>query len=85
MCLEIIKNLKNTSLSMLSGFLDSNLCIQIRPADNAKHVNTPHTYYDCRSQGYLRVSLVKFCLYLVSYTCIYIKQNVESLVNRSIL
>ena len=61
MYLEMTKNLKNTSLSVLSGFLDSNFCIRICFGDNTKHVNTPPTYYYCRSQGCLRVNLVKFC------------------------
>ena len=61
MSLEMTKNLKNTSLSMLSGFLDSNFCIRICFGDNNKHVNTPPTYYYCRSHGCLRVNLVKFC------------------------
>ena len=47
MSLEMTKNLKNTSLSMLSGFLDSNFCIWICFGDNTKHVNTPPTYYYC--------------------------------------
>ena len=49
MSLEMTKNLNNTSLSMLSVFLDSNFCIRICFGDNTKHVNTPPTYYYCRS------------------------------------
>ena len=61
MSLEVTKNLKNTSLSKLSRFLDSNFYLRICFGDNTKHVNTPPTYYYCRSQGCLRVNLVKFC------------------------
>ena len=50
MSIEMTKNLKNTSLSMLSGLLDSNFCIRICFGDNTKQIpHPPITTADLRA------------------------------------
>ena len=71
MSLEMTKNLNNTFLSMLSGFLDSNFCIRICFGDNTKHCKYPTHLLLLHISGLFEGELGQILLSSVIYMYIY--------------